>query len=101
MIVYAPEQLEVLVETYTKWVTTEDGKNPKTSWYLTPACPPPLHEPALVLVPFYNGDEAEGRRIFKPFFDINPVADLTHAQPYVMQVITPIRILLIYNRMQC
>lgn len=92
MVVYSPDQLELLVDTYNNWLKTPDGKNPKTSWMVTTACPPPHHQPTLAVLPFYDGDETEGRRIFKPFFDINPVADLTHAQSYVEQVFTSIYI---------
>lgn len=87
MIVYAPDHLEAIVETFNQWFDTNDGKNPKAAFFVATAQPPPHFKPALVVVVFYDGDEIEGRRIFKPFFDINPVADLTRSQPYVELVI--------------
>jgi hypothetical protein len=89
MIIYAPDHLEAVVEAFNKWFDTEDGKNPKAAFFVATAQPPPHFKPTLVVIVFYDGDETEGRRIFKPFFDINPVADLTHSQPYVEQVLSP------------
>ena len=89
MIVYTPDHLQAVVETFNKWFDTEDGKNPKAAFFVATAQPPPHFKPTLVVIVFYDGDETEGRRIFKPFFDINPVADLTHSQPYVEQVLSP------------
>lgn len=85
-MVFAPTQLEALVHTFNKWTQTEDGKNPKTAFFYTCARAPPDFIPTIAMLPFYDGDEAEGRRIFKPFFDLGPVVDLTKQIPYVEQV---------------
>jgi hypothetical protein len=88
MIIYTPDHLEALVETFNKWFDTEDGKNPKAAFFLGTGLPPPHFMPAIIVAVFYDGEETEGRRIFKPFFDINPVADLTHPLPYVELVMS-------------
>ncbi len=89
MLVFKPDQLETLVETVNTWYETE-GQNPKTCLFLVIGSPPPEFTPALAAVIFYDGVESEGRRVFKPFFDLNPVADLTNTHPYVQQVCSSI-----------
>lgn len=88
MVIYTPDHLEAIVESFNRWLDTEDSKNPKVAFFLATAQPPPHFKPAFAAVVFYDGDETEGRRIFKPFFDINPVADLTHPLPYVELVMS-------------
>ena len=39
-------------------------------------------QPAIALLPFFNGSAEEGRKRFSPFFDVGPVADLTNELPY-------------------
>jgi hypothetical protein len=89
MLIYTPDHIEALVKTYNEWSKTADGLNPKTTFFIATVQAPPMFTPALAALPFYDGDEVEGRRIFKPFFDINPVADLTNSHPYVAQVTPP------------
>ena len=86
MLVYTPAQIEALVETFNHWFASPDGENPKTAFFVVTCSPPPSFTPTIALLPFFDGDEAEGRRIFKPFFDIGPAADLTKSHPYVEQV---------------
>jgi hypothetical protein len=38
-----------------------------------------------VVLPFYNGPEEEGRKKFKAFLDVGPVADLMKMLPYEEQ----------------
>jgi hypothetical protein len=85
MLAFTPDHLEALVNTYNAWYPTE-GQNPKTAFFLACGSPPPMFQPTLAAVIFYDGDEEEGRRIFKPFFDLGPVADMTNSHPYVVQV---------------
>ena len=91
LIIYTPDHLEAIVETFNKWYDTDDGKNPKAAFFLGTAQPPPDFQPGLILIVFYDGDEIEGRRLFKPFFDLNPVADLTRSIPYVELVISSMK----------
>lgn len=89
MLGYTPDHLEALVDTFNKWFVTDDGQNPKTAFFIATAMPPPHFQPTFLLLVFYDGDETEGRRIFKPFFDIGPVVDLTREGPYVEVVASP------------
>ncbi|EJD01261.1 FAD-binding domain-containing protein [Fomitiporia mediterranea MF3/22] len=43
--------------------------------------PPPERYPCVICSLFFNGSEEEGREIYKPFFDLNPV-DHTSEIPY-------------------
>jgi len=69
-VIFKPTDLEALVAAFNHWFASEDAKNPKTALLLITCAPPPSFTPTFVAVPFFNGDETEGRRIFKPFFDI-------------------------------
>jgi hypothetical protein len=80
--------LEALVDTFNAWYPNE-GQNPKCAFLLTIGSPPPAHHPTLLSVIFYDGPEDEGRQLFKKFFDLGPVADMTNSHPYVMQVVLP------------
>ncbi|THV05381.1 FAD-binding domain-containing protein [Dendrothele bispora CBS 962.96] len=42
----------------------------------------PDGQPALAITLFYNGSEAEGRSIFKDFFNLGPIADFTAEIPF-------------------
>lgn len=87
LLVFTPDMLESIVETINAWIEG-DGKNPKCAFILATACPPPAFTPTFAGLIFYDGDESEGRRVFKPFFDLGPVADLTNTHPYVQQVLS-------------
>lgn len=86
MLAFTPNHLEAIVNTFNTWYPAE-GQNPKTCFSLACGSPPPMFQPTLACVIFYDGDEEEGRRIFKPFFDLGPVADMTNSHPYVVQVL--------------
>jgi hypothetical protein len=88
MLVFLPHQAQALVDTFNKWEKA-DGQNPKTANMFVVGVPPPHFQPTYMIMPFFDGPEDEGRRIFKPFFDLGPVADLTKQHPYVEQVPSP------------
>ena len=88
MLVYTPAHLEQIVNTFNSWFSSEDGKHPKAAFYIIAACFSPDSKPTLIALIFYDGTELEGRKVFKPFFDINPVADLTREMPYA-EIVTP------------
>ncbi|KAL9050806.1 MAG: hypothetical protein Q9206_004939 [Seirophora lacunosa] len=44
--------------------------------------PPPVGQPMLMSVIFYNGPEAEAKTFFKPLFDLEPVMNTTGMVPY-------------------
>src|ERR1700738_1338923 len=87
-LIYTPSHLEAIVDAFNGWIHTSDGQNPKTALAIGIAQPPPTFTTTLLISIFYDGDEAEGRRIFKPFFDLNPIVDLTKTRSYVEQVIS-------------
>jgi hypothetical protein len=49
-------------------------------------CSPGSAIPTILLSPFFNGPEAEGRKVFKYFLDIGPVVEMMENRPYVKQV---------------
>ena len=77
--------LESLVETFNSWWPNE-GQDPKCCFLLACASPPPHHAPTLAAIIFYDGSEEQGRKHFKKFFELGPVADMTDSHPYVVQV---------------
>lgn len=85
LLVYTTDQLETFVDTFNRWFESPNGRNPKTALFIAISRPPPRYAPAIAALPFYDGPEEEGRHIFKPFFDIFPVTDLTGELPYVEQ----------------
>jgi hypothetical protein len=87
MLAYTPMHLESLVEAFNAWWPNE-GQDPKCCFFLATGSPPPVHQPTLLALIFYDGPEEEGRKHFKRFFDIGPVADMTKSHPYVVQVST-------------
>ncbi|KAI0029050.1 FAD-binding domain-containing protein [Vararia minispora EC-137] len=62
-----------------KWL--EGEPNPKSAAGLFVTLNEDGH-PIVALLLFFNGSEAEGRKYFKAFFDIGPVADMTKEIPY-------------------
>ncbi|KAF5378484.1 hypothetical protein D9615_007137 [Tricholomella constricta] len=78
MLIFPPPALQKLVEATAEW-WEKAGENEALIKMMTLA---PDGKPAIILFPFYNGTEAEGRANFKSFFDIGPVADLTKEMPY-------------------
>jgi len=85
LLVFTPDKLEALVGAFNIWLA-ESGENPKTSCFIAVGQPPPVFAPMFIVVIFHDGSEEEGRGIFKPFFDLGPVVDMTASRPYVEQV---------------
>ena len=86
MLIFLPHQVEALVNTFNAWAQSADGQNPKIACFICTGVPPPHFQPCYIVMPFYDGPEEEGRRIFKPFFDLGPTVDHTHEHPYIEQV---------------
>jgi hypothetical protein len=82
MILYTPDHLEAIVTTYNEWSHGPDSRNPKTALFICLTIALLSFTPTFGVVPFYDSEEVEGRRLFKPFFDINPVLDMTNEHPY-------------------
>ncbi|KAF5378483.1 hypothetical protein D9615_007138 [Tricholomella constricta] len=77
-LIFPPSALEKLVQVTIDW-WAKAGENEAMLQMLGLG---PDGNPAVHLIPFYNGTEAEGRSNFKPFIDIGPVADSTKEMPY-------------------
>jgi len=90
-LVYSAEQIVDVVATWNKWII--NGYGSKSSCFIFVACAPGSLTPGLLLVVFYDGTEEEGRKVHKPFFDINPLVDDTKVRPYTEQVYQQILIL--------
>jgi len=87
MLIYPPTALDKIVSVTAEWWATAD-ENPKQALVQVMSVGPDgnvsspkrngkqlllfitLLQPAVVLIAFYNGTEAEGRAKFKPFLDI-------------------------------
>ncbi|KAF8060169.1 hypothetical protein FPV67DRAFT_1674133 [Lyophyllum atratum] len=84
MLIFPPAALEKLVEVTAKWWANVGEKQGMLQML---AVGPdenrhPVPQPIIVHSLFYNGTEAEGRAVFKAFFDVGPVADLTKEIPF-------------------
>ncbi|EKM60153.1 uncharacterized protein PHACADRAFT_251050 [Phanerochaete carnosa HHB-10118-sp] len=79
LVIFTPGQLSAIISAARSWAANASQDESCIIFF---ACPPPVFQPAVVLVPFFNGSAEEGKKRFKAFFDIGPVADLTKALPY-------------------
>jgi len=77
-LIFPPPALERLVGLIAEWYP-KAGENEAIFHILAIG---PDGKPAIVVCPFYNGTEAEGRENFKAFFDLGPVVDMTKEFPY-------------------
>nr|AGK29855.1 FAD-binding protein [Volvariella volvacea] len=78
LLIFKPDALEQIVKVTSEWILTasqEEGMLHITSV-------DPRGQPAIVIIPFFNGPENEGRSKFKALFDIGPVLDETTEIPY-------------------
>ncbi|RDB18319.1 6-hydroxy-D-nicotine oxidase [Hypsizygus marmoreus] len=78
LLIFAPPALEKLVAVTTEWWAHAGEKEAMLQMTTVG------HDgnPVILIFPFYNGTEAEGRANFKAFLDIGPVADMTKEIPY-------------------
>ncbi|KZO91093.1 Glucooligosaccharide oxidase [Calocera viscosa TUFC12733] len=79
LLVYPPPLLTALFDAAAKWAKTASVDE---SVMIFMACPPPAFTPMLIALPFYNGSAEEGRKKFAAFYEVGPVADMTHEMPY-------------------
>jgi len=49
-------------------------------------CAPTTNTPTILISPFYNGPEGEGRKAFEEFFDVGAAMEMMETRPYVKQV---------------
>ncbi|KIM83118.1 hypothetical protein PILCRDRAFT_69894 [Piloderma croceum F 1598] len=79
-IVFALPMLEKLIAATDNWW---EGHNEKEGM-IQILTRDPDRNPCIIVILFYNGTEAEGRAVYKSFFDIGPVADMTCEIPFEM-----------------
>jgi len=80
ILVFPPPLLDAVLEVTEKWI--KSGPSPKESMLQAVSRgPPPEYAPAVIIIPFFNGSETEGRKKFKAFLDLNPI-DFTKEIPY-------------------
>lgn len=82
LVVFTPPQLSAVIDAARAWLLTSSVDE---SCFIVYACPPPAFQPAVVLIPFFNGPAEEGKKRFKAFYDVGPVADMTQEIPYEQQ----------------
>ncbi|KAF8055232.1 hypothetical protein FPV67DRAFT_872584 [Lyophyllum atratum] len=78
MLTYSPQTLEKLVEVTKAWWATAK-ENEAMLQLLTTGRD---GKPTILVFPFFNGSEADGRSNFKSFLDIGPDADTSKEMPY-------------------
>ncbi|KAF8060168.1 hypothetical protein FPV67DRAFT_1453295 [Lyophyllum atratum] len=78
MLAFPPSVLEKLIEVTGTWWENAGQKEAM----IQVLGPGPDGNPALVMIVFFNGSEAEGRANFKAFLDLGPVVDQTKEVPY-------------------
>ncbi|TDL18745.1 FAD-binding domain-containing protein [Rickenella mellea] len=85
MIIFPTSVHEALVRTTQAWWKGGDGPSDDEAMIQILSRTPDgksFIQPAIVISLFYNGSETEGRKAFKVFFDMGPVADKCREMPY-------------------
>jgi hypothetical protein len=76
---FTPDKLESVIKFANKHHEI-GGEN--EAMILAYARPPPLFQPAVLVIPFYNGPEDQAKRYFADLFALSPVFDQTRMMPY-------------------
>jgi hypothetical protein len=79
MLVFPPPMLTKVFEFANQQMEIHDGKDGLVVAF---GCPPPVFQPVVLTVVFYNGTEDEGKRFFAPLLELGPLADHTAMMPY-------------------
>ena len=80
---YTPDKIPNVVKTFQAFLP-EAPDNCSTAIGI--GCIPGTNVVSIMLAIFYNGPEAEGKEVFKPFFDIETAMVMMETRPYVQQV---------------
>ena len=89
MILFKPEQLEDVVNSFNKYFQLPGAKFATS---IIMGCLPPAYERVIAVIACYDGPEGNGRKIYKPFFDANPIADHTTNRTFLEMVHSPDKI---------
>ena len=97
---FAPPQLAALVAALNGWIANASvdesamvviaspPPNFEVVLFLTlairilPLTYTPATQPAIVVVPFFNGSAEEGKKRFQLVYNVGPIADMTREMPY-------------------
>lgn len=79
LLVFPPPTLPAIIDATKQWAK-QAGEN--ESAMVIFASPPPTFQPAIIVLPFYNGSAEEGKKKFDLFYKVGPVADMTREMPY-------------------
>jgi hypothetical protein len=82
-VIYTPDKIPAVVEAFGRAKRTLPSN---CALALGIGCAPGSNIPTILISPFYNGSEAEGRKVFKEFFDIESAMEMMESRPYVKQV---------------
>jgi hypothetical protein len=83
ILIYIPDKIPAVVAAVEEFRKVAPAS---TALAVGIGCSPGTAIPTILLSPFFNGPEAEGREIFKPFLDLGPVMEMMENKPYVQQV---------------
>ncbi|TDL18747.1 FAD-binding domain-containing protein [Rickenella mellea] len=81
MMIFPPSAQEAVLKTTQEWLKNwgEQSDDQSVMQVMTRT---PDGQAAIIVMPLYNGSESEGRKVFKSFFDIGPLADMCREMPY-------------------
>jgi len=80
---YTPDKIPIVVETVQNFLPSVPDN---CAMAVGIGCIPGTNVPTIMLAIFYNGAEAEGREVFRSFFDIEAAMTMMETRPYVQQV---------------
>jgi FAD/FMN-containing dehydrogenase len=83
ILIYTPDKIPAVVAAVEEFRKAAPAS---TALAVGIGCSPGTAIPTVLLSPFSNGPEAEGREVFKRFLDIGPVVEMMENRPYVKQV---------------
>jgi len=83
MIIYKPDQLEDVVDAFNAYSYIP---NAKSTTAIILGCLPPTYDLIIAVIACYDGSEEDGRKVYKPFFDVKPMADRTATRTFLEMV---------------
>jgi hypothetical protein len=85
VLVYGPDQLDDVSQAFDKYLKSQN--DPKAMCAIGVTCLPPSFDPVIGIIAFYDGSEEQGRKCYKPFFDIKPIADRTEVRKTYLELV--------------
>jgi hypothetical protein len=78
IVIYAPDKIPAVVEAVDKYYKTAPANS---ALAVGIGYTPGSIVPTILISPFYNGSEADGRQNFKAFFDVGPEMEIMETRP--------------------